>query len=79
MTRRRDIIKALEDAGFVGKGGTNHEKWFHEDGRPTVVGRHRDIPQPTARLIARQAKIELPERGVTCQRSFTPKPAFIQS
>ncbi|MFG5381923.1 type II toxin-antitoxin system HicA family toxin [Yoonia sp. R2-816] len=61
MTKRRNIIKALEAAGFISKGGTNHEKWAHEDGRTTIVGRHKDIPLPTARLIAKQAKIKLPK------------------
>lgn len=61
MTKRRDIIKALEEAGFFSKGGTNHEKWAHEDGRKTVVGRHREIPEPTAKMIAKQAKIKLPK------------------
>jgi predicted RNA binding protein YcfA (HicA-like mRNA interferase family) len=59
MTKRRDIIKALEEAGFISKGGANHEKWLHGDGRFTLVGRHRDIPLPTARAIAKQAKIKL--------------------
>lgn len=61
MTRRRDIIKALEAAGFISKGGANHEKWVHADGRLTLVGRHRDVPLPTARLIAKQANIKLPK------------------
>lgn len=59
MTKRRDIIKALEEAGFISKGGANHEKWLHDDGRFTLVGRHREIPTPTARAIAKQAKITL--------------------
>jgi len=59
MAKRRDIIKALEAAGFTSKGGTNHEAWVHKDGRRTVVGRHKEIPLPTARLIAKQAKIKL--------------------
>ena len=61
MTKRRDIIKALEAAGFISKGGANHEKWVHNDGRFTLVGRHREIPLPTARAIAKQAKIKLPK------------------
>lgn len=61
MTKRRDIIKVLEEAGFISKGGSKHEKWLHADGRFTLVGRHRDIPSATARAIAKQAKIKLPK------------------
>lgn len=61
MTKRRDIIKALKKAGFKSKGGTNHETWVHPDGRRTVVGRHTEIPTPTARLIVKQAKIDIPK------------------
>jgi predicted RNA binding protein YcfA (HicA-like mRNA interferase family) len=61
MTKRRDITKALQAASFISKGGTNHETWVHPDGRRTVLGRHKEIPSPTARLIAKQAKIELPK------------------
>ena len=61
MTKRRDIVKALEAEGFVSKGGSNHEAWLHADGRRTVLGRHKDIPLHTARLIAKQAKIKLPK------------------
>ncbi len=61
MTKRRDIIRALEAAGFVSKGGANHEKWVHKDGRKTIVGRHKEIPSPTARMIAAQANIKLPK------------------
>ena len=59
MTKRRDIIKALEEAGFFSKNGTNHEKWFHKDGRYTSVGYHREIPARTALAIAKQAKIKI--------------------
>ena len=61
MTKRLDIIKALKKAGFVSNGGTKHETWLHPDGRRTIVGRHKDIPTPTARMIARQANIKLPK------------------
>jgi predicted RNA binding protein YcfA (HicA-like mRNA interferase family) len=60
MTKRRDITKALQAAGFISKGGSKHEAWVHPDGRRTLVGRHKDIPSPTARMIANQAKIKLP-------------------
>lgn len=55
MTKRRDVVKRLLDAGFVSQGGTNHEKFVHPDGRVTVVPRHREIGEATARSIYRQA------------------------
>lgn len=51
----------LEEAGSVNKGGTNHDKMVHLDGRVTVVHRHKgDIPLGTLKAIARQTKIKLP-------------------
>ncbi|MEM6728879.1 MAG: type II toxin-antitoxin system HicA family toxin [Pseudomonadota bacterium] len=61
MAKRSDIIRLLEKAGFISKGGAKHERWVHPDGRFTTVGRHREIPTPTARLIAKQAKIKMPK------------------
>ena len=54
----RELIKK---AGFVNKGGTNHDKMVHPDGRVTVIHRHKgDIPLGTLKAIARQTKIKLP-------------------
>ncbi|HBS26239.1 MAG TPA: hypothetical protein DD827_03760 [Gammaproteobacteria bacterium] len=36
-----------------------HKKWIHEDGRFTLVGRHRVLPLSPARAIAKQAEIKL--------------------
>lgn len=58
MTKRRDLVKELIDAGFESHGGTNHEKFNHKDGRKTVVPRHREIPDQMARIIRKQAGIE---------------------
>ena len=58
MTKRRDIVKALEDAGFRSEGGTNHEKFKHPDGRCTVVPRHREIPNLMERTIRKQAGLK---------------------
>lgn len=56
-----ELIKKLEEAGFVNKGGTNHDKMVHPDGRVTVIHRHKgDIPLGTLKAIARQTKIKLP-------------------
>ena len=54
MTKRRDIVKALRDAGFVSTGGTNHEH-FSNGALKVMVPRHREIPDTTAQCILRQA------------------------
>ncbi len=57
----KELIKKLEAAGFVNKGGRNHDKLVHPDGRVTVVHRHKgDIPLGTLKAIARQTGIRLP-------------------
>lgn len=60
----RELIKKLEEAGFVNKGGTNHDKMVHPDGRVTVIHRHKgDIPLGTLKAIARQTKIKVTLTG----------------
>ena len=44
---------------WICKNGTKHQKWVHKDGRITLVGYHREIPAPTARVFAKQAKIKI--------------------
>lgn len=57
----KELIKKLEAAGFVNRGGRNHDKLVHPDGRVTVVHRHKgDIPLGTLKAIARQTGIRLP-------------------
>ncbi|MCL2178644.1 MAG: type II toxin-antitoxin system HicA family toxin [Proteobacteria bacterium] len=56
----QELISRLEKAGFINKGGRNHDKLSHPDGRVTVVHRHRgDIPLGTLKAIERQTKIKL--------------------
>jgi predicted RNA binding protein YcfA (HicA-like mRNA interferase family) len=56
----QELITRLENAGFVNKGGRNHDKLAHPDGRVTVVHRHkRDIPFGTLKAIERQTKVKL--------------------
>lgn len=55
-----EIKKILENEGFVHKGGSNHDKFEHPDGRVTVIFRHKgDIPKGTLKAIAREARINL--------------------
>lgn len=54
MTKRRDLVRELEDAGFVEKEGTKHGKY--RKGKVTVmVPRHREIPDQMAEAIRREA------------------------
>lgn len=55
MTKRRDVVRLLEENGFVSKGGTKHEMFVRSDGRMTRVARHREIPDEMFRIIKRQA------------------------
>lgn len=58
MTKRRDLVRELADEGFVSRGGTNHEKFQHPDGRTTVVPRHKEIPNRMADIIRKQAGLK---------------------
>lgn len=51
---RRELVKALLEAGFVSVGGTKHERFRR--GRTVVqVKRHAEIDEVTAKRILRQA------------------------
>lgn len=50
--QRRELIRILEEAGFISKGGTNHEKFVKGD---KLVKRHREIEDQIAKRILRQA------------------------
>ena len=52
--QRRELVRILKAAGFVSKGGTNHEK-FYKDGRMVLVKRHREIEDQIAKRILREA------------------------
>lgn len=43
MVKRKEVVKLFKDIGFELKGGTNHDKLVHPDGRWAVVSRHAEI------------------------------------
>lgn len=43
MVKRKEVVKLFKDNGFELKGGTNHDKLVHPDGRWAVVSRHAEI------------------------------------
>jgi predicted RNA binding protein YcfA (HicA-like mRNA interferase family) len=60
--KRRDLLRHLRSHGcrFFREGG-NHSIWENPaSGQRTAVGRHRDIPEFTARRICKQLGIPEP-------------------
>lgn len=39
--QRRELVRILEEAGFISRGGTNHKKFVKGD-KLVLVKRHRD-------------------------------------
>lgn len=67
MTKRRDVVKLLEDNGFISQGGSKHELFVHPDGRMTRVARHREIADEMFKIIkeaGRSALALLIERSI---------------
>lgn len=59
MTKRKDIEKVLKANGFEPRGGTNHEKFMHADGRVAIVPRHREIADQMAKIILKEVGLKL--------------------
>ncbi|WP_371808786.1 type II toxin-antitoxin system HicA family toxin [Adlercreutzia sp. ZJ473] len=51
-------MKFFKSQGFIVKGGTNHDKLVHPDGRWTTLGRHTEIDDDTFRLMKKQAGLK---------------------
>lgn len=58
MTKRRDVVRFLESNGFESRGGTNHEKFVHRDGRVAIVPRHREVKDRMFEIIKKQAGLK---------------------
>ncbi|MDO5043165.1 MAG: type II toxin-antitoxin system HicA family toxin [Slackia sp.] len=56
MTKRRDLVRQLERAGFRSMGGTKHER-FMKGNVVVSVKRHREIDDITAGRILKAAGI----------------------
>ena len=52
--QRRELVRIPEEAGFISRGGTNHEKFVKGD-KLVLVKRHREIEDQIAKRILRQA------------------------
>ena len=57
MVKRRDLVREWLAAGFVSKGGANHEV-FTKPGHRTEVPRHREIGGRLADAIRKQAGLK---------------------
>ena len=57
MVKRRDLVRELLAAGFVSKGGANHEV-FTKPGYRTEVPRYREIGERLANAIRKQAGLK---------------------
>jgi mRNA interferase HicA len=55
--KRRDIIKKLEENGFIlDRHGTNHDIYYNEKtNRRVPIGRHREIDDILAKEILKEA------------------------
>lgn len=60
--RKRDLVAHLKKHGCeIAREGRRHEVWCNPaNGRESTVARHTEIPNPTARGIAKQLGIPRP-------------------
>lgn len=58
MVKRREVEKFFEEHGFENKGGVNHDKLLHPDGRWTVLERHKEIPNLMFEQMKKQAGLK---------------------
>ena len=60
MTKRRDLVAALEKAGFARRqsGRTSNHDVFVRGDTKVAVPRHRELNNITAREIARKAGLD---------------------
>ncbi len=57
--KRRDLVRALVKAGYVLARSTGKHDWYvRGKGDAIPVPRHREIKEPLARAILRQAGVE---------------------
>lgn len=63
QVRPKDLVKALEEAGFIKSRQTGSHLYLkHSDGRLTSVSIHpRPVPTGTLRAILKQTQLKLEE------------------
>lgn len=58
MVKRKDVLNFFISEGFKLKGGTNHDKLVHPDGRWTTIGRHKEINDRLFEEMKKQARLK---------------------
>ena len=52
-----EVVRLLKQAGYYRDGGSKHQKWRHDDGKPTVTVPHNILSRSTANGILKTAGI----------------------
>ena len=58
MVKRKEVEDFFKEHGFENKGGANHDKLQHPDGRWTILGRHREISNLLFERMKKQAGLK---------------------
>jgi len=52
-----EVVRLLREAGYYNDGGSKHQKWCHDDSKPTVTVPHNILSRHTANGILKDAGI----------------------
>ena len=52
-----EVVRLLKQAGYYRDGGSKHQKWRNDDGKPTVTVPHNILSRSTANGILKTAGI----------------------
>jgi predicted RNA binding protein YcfA (HicA-like mRNA interferase family) len=52
-----EVVRLLGAAGYYHEGGSKHQKWCNNDGKPTVTVPHKILSRHTANGILKDAGI----------------------
>lgn len=52
-----EVVRLLREADYYHQGGSKHQKWCHDDGKPTVIVPHIIRSRHTANGILKDAGI----------------------
>lgn len=53
-----DVVRLLAAAGYYHDGGSKHQKWCHDRGKPTLIVPHKIMSRHTANGILKDAGIK---------------------
>jgi predicted RNA binding protein YcfA (HicA-like mRNA interferase family) len=52
-----EVVRLLAEVGYYHDGGSKHQKWSHDGGKPTVTVPHKIMSRHTANGILKDAGI----------------------